>query len=48
MIFGCTRGNDVSVRDWQLRTQQFTPGQVFDYRVIRTVSRSNILPMAIC
>jgi len=30
VIFGYTCGNDVSVRDWQLRTPQFTLGKSFD------------------
>lgn len=29
-IFGYTVGNDVSVRDWQLRTGQFSIGKSFD------------------
>jgi 2-keto-4-pentenoate hydratase/2-oxohepta-3-ene-1,7-dioic acid hydratase in catechol pathway len=29
-IFGFTCGNDVSVRDWQMRTPQFTLGKSFD------------------
>ena len=29
-IFGYCCGNDVSVRDWQLRTPQFTIGKSFD------------------
>jgi 2-keto-4-pentenoate hydratase/2-oxohepta-3-ene-1,7-dioic acid hydratase in catechol pathway len=30
VIFGYTCGNDVSVRDWQMRTTQFTLGKSFD------------------
>ena len=30
VVFGYTCGNDVSVRDWQLRTPQFTLGKSFD------------------
>jgi len=30
VIFGYTCGNDVSVRDWQMRTPQFTLGKSFD------------------
>lgn len=30
VIFGYCVGNDVSVRDWQLRTSQFTLGKSFD------------------
>ena len=29
-VFGYTVGNDVSVRDWQLRTAQWTLGKSFD------------------